>query len=1175
MKKEKMTENAINDEIKEKTVNDKIQDTDLDPDVLENNLARIAYTLDKEYLSHLNDYGVLQFKDYCKNHEIEYKEGQTRNYAAIKVSRFIINKDEKVIDCMKNVIGSFANTSDSIAFLVHRKINEVDIYFIFKKNGNIDAAKTNANLQLLDKSFKGNFQGSKTLQIIKEEKVLNEFKFLENTKHISMLSSIPSDKSESYISQGIEKLMNGFIPENEDDEYSVLVLAESLTQEEIRDVINGFEEMATSITPYASHQFQIGKNDSETQGEMKSCSNTTGISHAISKTHSINIGVNAGLSGALTNGSSHGVADADGENNNVAKSQNNAGIGGSAGALIGGIVGSVVPVLGTTAGAAIGGTVGSLIGNIIGTKTKSSGKSHTHTVTDSTFNSLTKALSIGISGGYGYSWGMVDTTSSSKSLTDGTNHNITIGKNETNILNYKSYQVSDLIKNLEVTIQRLMESKSTGLWKTATYVFSNSGETSRSIVNYLSGLTQGDNSYTEAAKVFDWEISNEKTSAANEIREYLTHFTHPVLVNYYDLQLNQKDQIVAQVKESLKNAGVEDNKAEELSKKIKESKNIDLIPITPTTNISTTELAKIFSLPSHSLPGLSVLECAEFGRNVGTYDDSGNEKDALELGIIWHMNHEENLPVKLNSKSLTSHVFITGSTGSGKSNTVYKLLNEAKKNGTKFLVIEPAKGEYKNVFGGEKDGEEKVTVYGTNPKISELLKINPFSFPIEKVHVLEHMDRLVEIFNVCWPMYAAMPAVLKEAIEKSYEDAGWDLINSVNPNGKEYPTFADVAQNIKIIIDTSEYDAENKGAYKGSLLTRLKSLTNGLNGLIFSSDEIDDFDLFDKNVIIDLSRVGSQETKALLMGVLVLKLQEYRMSSGTEMNANLKHITVLEEAHNLLKRTSTEQSAESANLAGKSVEMLTNAIAEMRTYGEAFFIVDQAPALLDMAVIRNTNTKIIMRLPDLGDRELVGKAANLNDDQISELAKLPTGVAAVYQNQWVEAVLCKVKFENNSKNNAYKDKPETNVNNDKELNKKRIHIAGLLSKGEKLSSSTVADAAVELKSLNISYAVKAIAIEYLTNPPSEPKMTKLAPVMAALFPKAYEATKRTYILNQDNPVLWTNDIINALNRQYLIDKENLDLQLQRDIVQALVTQYVFNEIHQVAKLEEWTKHHGF
>ena len=144
------------------------------------------------------------------------------------------------------------------------------------------------------------------------------------------------------------------------------------------------------------------------------------------------------------------------------------------------------------------------------------------------------------------------------------------------------------------------------------------------------------------------------------------------------------------------------------------------------------------------------------------------------------------------------------------------------------------------------------------------------------------------------------------------------------------------------------------------------------------------------------------------------------------MNAELKHLTVLEEAHNLLKKTSTEQSSESANLLGKSVEMLANAIAEMRTYGEGFVIADQAPGLLDMSVIRNTNTKIIMRLPDQTDRELVGRAANLNEDQITELAKLPCGVAAVYQNEWVQPVLCKIDKHKVS-DKPYEYRPEEEI----------------------------------------------------------------------------------------------------------------------------------------------------
>jgi hypothetical protein len=293
-----------------------------------------------------------------------------------------------------------------------------------------------------------------------------------------------------------------------------------------------------------------------------------------------------------------------------------------------------------------------------------------------------------------------------------------------------------------------------------------------------------------------------------------------------------------------------------------------------------------------------------------------------------------------------------------------------------------------------------------------LLRINPFSFP-EDVHVLEHIDRLVEIFNVCWPMYAAMPAVLKDSIERAYSSAGWNLdtseCNYVNSNNEAlFPSFVDVLQQIDVVMNESTYSSDSKGDYKGALCTRVRSLTNGLYGQILTGNELSPEELFDENVIVDLSRVGSSETKSLIMGLLIMKLQEYRMSSPQKSNRTLNHVTVLEEAHNILKRTSTEQYADGANLIGKSVEMLSNSIAEMRTYGEGFIIADQAPGLLDMSVIRNTNTKIIFRIPDLNDRELVGRAANLNSEQIDEVARLKTFVAAVYQNNWLEPVLCKI-----------------------------------------------------------------------------------------------------------------------------------------------------------------------
>ena len=558
-----------------------------------------------------------------------------------------------------------------------------------------------------------------------------------------------------------------------------------------------------------------------------------------------------------------------------------------------------------------------------------------------------------------------------KSIADGKSLTETTGRSLQ--ISYINKTVQNLLDRIDEQLERLKEGENYGIFASAAYFLAADPMATKMAASSYKGLINGNCTHVESANINSWQDEY----SVNIIKKYLRKLQHPSFVFS------------------------------------------DENEVTPVSIVSGRELAVQFGLPRKSIPGVSIIETASFGRNIEM--DTSKKHRFIEIGNLYHMGREEEgangkIPVKLDMDSLTMHTFITGSTGKGKSNAIYSLLervlekNQHSDDSSKvsFLVIEPAKGEYKDKFGHYKD----VMVYGTNKKKMDLLRINPFSFP-DDVHVLEHIDRLIEIFNVCWPMYAAMPAVLKDAIERSYINAGWDLTESeckyANIFGKNlYPSFIDVLKMINVVMEGSKYSSDSKGDYTGALCTRVKSLTNGIYGQIFTSDELSNEELFDSNVVVDLSRVGSVETKALVMGLLIMKMQEYRMSSHTENNNGLKHLTVLEEAHNLLKRTSSDQGSDSANLLGKSVEMLANSIAEMRTYGEGFIIADQAPGLLDMAVIRNTNTKIILGLPDLSDRELVGRAASLNDNQIVELSKLKTGVAAVYQNNWLEPILCHI-----------------------------------------------------------------------------------------------------------------------------------------------------------------------
>lgn len=567
----------------------------------------------------------------------------------------------------------------------------------------------------------------------------------------------------------------------------------------------------------------------------------------------------------------------------------------------------------------------------------------------------------------------------------------TIGKIKGWTRSYTNYGVKHMLELLERQVKRQEECMALGMWEFATYVVSPDYNTASNVANMYLSLTQGENSYLEQAAINVWSPQVQGRAVVEAILPWLQALQHP------ELALSPEQ--------------------------IAKTPDLQVFPTltTSATAISGDELAHALNFPRKSVGGLPVYECVPFGREVVQYSHDSN-RPTIPLGHIYHMRREESNAVSLDRDSLTAHTFITGSTGAGKSNAVYTLLNElclGEETDTHFLVIEPAKGEYKEALGGYPG----VSVYGTNPRKAQLLQLNPFSFP-EEIHVLEHMDRLIEIFNACWPMYAAMPAVLKASVEQAYKGRGWSLNSSTCAGNRVFPTFRDVMRALPAVVDSKGFSNDTQGDYKGALLTRLESLTNGINGQVLCAfDELDSSELFDKNVIVDLSRVGSSETKSLLMGILILKLQEYRMDQRTagknRPNSGLQHITVLEEAHNLLRRTSTEQSQESSNLQGKSVEMLTNAIAEMRTYGEGFIIADQSPGLLDMAVIRNTNTKIILRLPDESDRVLVGKAAGLNDDQIVELSRLDTGVAAVYQNHWLEPVLCKVNYFNQSKPFSY------------------------------------------------------------------------------------------------------------------------------------------------------------
>lgn len=874
-------------------------------------------------------------------------EGVDSSIVLFKINRMVYEEDEFATDKFISAISSMSFADCSVFLVIDGYRDKTDFYLGVKNN---DPKRTTASVaDTFKSSLVGQFPGIDIDDCSIVEKGKKSSLQEQVLRRISNASSLSS-----YVGIPAFKDEDGKY-DNKNYVQGTEKLAQAMQGKRYTAIILASNLTTDVVTEIRNGYETIYSQLSPMSTQQLAYSTNESLANAINRSK----GVTQGKTKTQTIGESHtnGTSNSHSKSDSETKKSKIA-VGSS---VLGGVLAAVGTGLTITgAGAAIGlplmaaGGAMSAVG--------AAGKSKTSGTTDTygTSQSDTENRS------------MSDAESHSETFTDSLGKTATIGSSKNYTLTIHNKHIEELMKRIDQELERISMSESTGLWSVASYFFSydNDFASAESASTIFKSIMQGEESGVETSAINSWIDNSQKMKM---LTNSVCHLSHPVFWN--NLTVNGEN-----------------------------------IKVENSSLLSSKELAMLLSLPHKSVPGFPVVEHVSLAKEVIRNNESLMKRE-VSLGCIFDLGkaYTENR-VKLDVKSLTQHVFVTGSTGCGKSETIYKLINETKQVGAKFLVIEPAKGEYKNVFGD-------VNVFGTNPLIMPLLRINPFSFPTG-VHVLEHIDRLTEIFNVCWPMYSAMPAVLKKAMLDAYESCGWDLRLSVNrlSRGEDvYPSFLDLFLSLEKVITESAYSEEVKSNYSGALLTRVESLTNGLNGEIFSVNELSNMVLFDENCIIDLSRVGSQETKSLIMGILIMRLSEYRMTGANTPNSALKHLTVLEEAHNILKRVSTEQSQEGSNMAGKSVEMITNAIAEMRTYGEGFVIVDQSPTSVDKAAIKNTNTKIVMRLPDEDDRKVSGKAAGMNDKQIDEIAKLPTGVAVVYQNDWVSPVLCKIDRMENSR----------------------------------------------------------------------------------------------------------------------------------------------------------------
>ncbi|WP_250037098.1 ATP-binding protein [Paractinoplanes maris] len=414
-------------------------------------------------------------------------------------------------------------------------------------------------------------------------------------------------------------------------------------------------------------------------------------------------------------------------------------------------------------------------------------------------------------------------------------------------------------------------------------------------------------------------------------------------------------------------------------------------------------LAALAVAPIEEVPGLRFALRPEFDLTPET----GSGAASVAVGTVLDRNERPAGSFEVPRSSLNRHTFVCGATGAGKSQTVRNLLENAARQSIPWLVVEPAKAEYRQM--ADRIGGDRVVVVRPGDPLTPPAGFNPLR-PAEGFPLQTHLDLTRSLFLAAFEAEEPFPQVLSAALTRCYEELGWDLTLSESRTAghrPRYPTLGDLQRVADSVVEQIGYGREITDNVRGFIRVRLSSLRQGTTGRFFEGGHPLDFaELMRRNVVFEIEDVGDDRDKAFLMGGLLIQLTEHlrvemRRDPGTA-RLGLRHLSVFEEAHRLLRRT------EQAGPAAHAVELFAALLAEIRAYGEGLIIAEQIPCKLVPDVIKNTAVKIMHRLPAADDRDAVGATTNLTDRQSEFLVTLPAGTAAVFADGMDQPVLVRM-----------------------------------------------------------------------------------------------------------------------------------------------------------------------
>jgi hypothetical protein len=393
--------------------------------------------------------------------------------------------------------------------------------------------------------------------------------------------------------------------------------------------------------------------------------------------------------------------------------------------------------------------------------------------------------------------------------------------------------------------------------------------------------------------------------------------------------------------------------------------------VQPLSLLTTLEAAGVLASPRVSSPGLTVRPAPPAARRP---DASGK---LIELGHYWSTD----ISASIGLSDLEGHAFVTGSTGSGKTSTLHRLLAEAwNEHGIPFLLIDPVKDEYSDIANRFAGGIQLVT--------GQELSLNVMAAaPGDDQR--QHVAQVAQAFKGAFTMPSPTPYVVTQLFDQV----------AMQPGGPSGTELYDVRDSVGSLVDALGYAAEAQSNIRASLLTRLNLLLAPTRAHRFAWPDSSMVDqLFTRPTVVTLADLVDEEERSFL--VLLLALATWSRARRRPVTRAVEHLLVLEEAHRVLPEVrDLSADPESGSAKSTSSQLLSNMLAEVRSYGEQVIVVDQSPSKVASDVVRNTNLKIVHRTVAGDDQKTMAAAVGLPEEQASLFGSLARGEVIVSTSQ--------------------------------------------------------------------------------------------------------------------------------------------------------------------------------